>query len=256
MLKKENEIKSRIRSLLWDFIYNNKWKDLDDFSLRLADRLFESMKQSTISIQNVQDLLRKTRTNFFVVNKVSKRDFAQKLFAELRIYFHDIIAEASVPLSTVDLFPEMSSVSEEEVEQKLGSLDVEEKYLQDCLRKILRKKKASPVPDRKRDTAQEVADVEQFRMKTKGYAMNLVAVVKGYRSISAKTLTWEDVSHQITKAYQRTRPDYIILISAKDPADGLISSLNEYATTVGNPNLVIFVPPRDLTRLLIAYNFL
>jgi len=82
-LKNKNKAESRIRSLVWDLIHNNKWQDLDDFSLKLADRLLETGTNSTFSLRNVQDAVRQTRTNFFVVNNVSKQDFSQLLFPQL-----------------------------------------------------------------------------------------------------------------------------------------------------------------------------
>lgn len=82
-MKKKNRAESRIRSLVWDLIHNNKWQDLDDFSLKLADRLLETATSSIFSMQNVQEAIKRTRTNFFVVNKISKQDFSQLLFPQL-----------------------------------------------------------------------------------------------------------------------------------------------------------------------------
>lgn len=256
MSKNENRVKSRLRSVLWDFIHRNKWQDFDDFSLRLADKLFEISKKSKVTVKELENALKSIRTNFFVANKVSKRTFCTELLLDLAKYVVDIVSEFLIPLSFVDIFPEASSSKPEQITAKMASLDVAERYIQDRLRDILRTKKASPIPDRKHDTAHEVSDIEPFVMPVKGRKPRFAVIVKGYRSIHSKTLTWEEVSHQITKTFQRTKPDYIILATAKDPADGLVTSLDEYARTIGNPHLIIFVPPRDLTALLIAYKFL
>ena len=48
----------------------------------------------------------------------------------------------------------------------------------------------------------------------------------------------------------RTHPDYVIVASAKDPVDGLVTEMKTYSRDVGNPNLVLFVPPVDLAKFL------
>ncbi len=57
------------------------------------------------------------------------------------------------------------------------------------------------------------------------------------------------ISHQITKAYQ-TRPDYILLLSAREPVDGVITHMTDYGERVGNKNLIVLVPPMDLAKFL------
>jgi hypothetical protein len=57
------------------------------------------------------------------------------------------------------------------------------------------------------------------------------------------------------KAY-RGKPDHILLVSAKDPSDGVLTHLQEYAESVGNPELILFLPPLDLARLFIAHHAL
>jgi len=82
-LKNKNKVKSRIQSVLWDLIHNSKLQDLDDFSLRLTDRLLKVTSESAVSLQSVHEALKQTRTNFFIANKLSKRDFAHQLFSQL-----------------------------------------------------------------------------------------------------------------------------------------------------------------------------
>ena len=187
-----------------------------------------------INHEIIEKVVHRVRTNFFVANKVSKEQFVNKLQARADD-FGAIIHEISLPLTLTDLFPEIDSIQDSQVDEYLP-LDVEERYLQDSLRRILRAKGGSPISDRNKDTAQEVADIEHFRIEAKGRGISLAVVVKGYRSVSHKTITWQDVSHQVTKAYQRTKPDYILLAIAKDPTDGVITSLKEYGQTTGRPD--------------------
>jgi hypothetical protein len=91
-------------------------------------------------------------------------------------------------------------------------------------------------------------------MKSRGTMSRISVVVKGYKSIKGSTkLNHEAISHQIERAFQRGKPDHIILASALEPVDGLISSLEEYADSVGRPNLITLIPPLDLTKILLAY---
>jgi len=231
-----------------------QWTDLDDFSLRLTDELFDTAMAAGIKPEVVGKVVHRIRTNFFSANKMSKAQFAKKLQARVSD-FEVIMHEISLPLTTTDLFPEISKVQDSQVDEYLP-LDVEERYLQDSLRRVLRAKRGTPISDRNKDTAQEVADIEHFRIEVKEKGVSLAVVVKGYRSVSHKTITWQDVSHQVTKAYQRTKPDYILLAIAKDPTDGVITSLKEYGQTTGKPDLVIVLPPRDFVRLLLSNRLL
>ncbi len=95
----------------------------------------------------------------------------------------------------------------------------------------------------------EVADLEHFYLEVKGVKFSFSAVVKGFRSLSATKMNWESISYQITKAYE-TRPDYILLLSAKEPVDGVITRMVDYGKSVGNRHLVIFAPPMDVAKLL------
>jgi hypothetical protein len=64
-----------------------------------------------------------------------------------------------------------------------------------------------------------------------------------------RKLNWESISHQMTKAYE-TKPNYILVLSAREPVDGVITQMMHYAESVGNKNLVIFAPPLDVAKFL------
>jgi hypothetical protein len=69
---------------------------------------------------------------------------------------------------------------------------------------------------------------------------SFTSVVKGYRSLKKKTATLKEIMHQIIKS-NITNPDYILLVLAKLPGDGVISYLINYTRDVGNRNLIILV---------------
>jgi hypothetical protein len=247
--------KSRIRSQLWDFVKRNGWRDQDDFTLRFAEKLFQADRNPSIENPEVAAFLSGIRTNFFTANKLSKQEFLRKLRKELWPQLKVSFGEATRAFSVGMIFPEISRIRESDARDRLGKLDVPERFIQDTLRRVLRAKKASPVPDRRRDTAQEVADIEYFRLPIGGAEVSVAVVVKGFRSVSGRTVTWENIAHQVMKAY-RGKPDHILLVSAKDPSDGVLTHLQEYAESVGNPELILFLPPLDLARLFIAHRAL
>jgi hypothetical protein len=254
LLNSEETAKSRIRSIIWDFLNTNKWKDIDDFSLALTNKFYDMLRQHDLSPESLLRIFNGIKTVFFRANKISKKQFADLLISDVGKQLMTIVAEGYTTILTIsEIFPRMNSISDTLAGKSIGMIQGKEKFLQDGLRNILRKQGASPIPRREKDTAQEIADVEFFRVKLQNRLYTLSIVAKGFKSISGKTLTWEDVAHQVARAYQRGTPDHIILASAKEPTDGLITNLEEYSQTVGRPGLVIFVPPMDLTKILLAY---
>ncbi len=101
---------------------------------------------------------------------------------------------------------------------------------------------------RGKDSPLEVVDLEHFEMKINGRGFGFTVVVKRYNSLSGK-VRWKDTSYQITKAY-RTHPDYILVVSAREPVDGVVSEIKLYSKDVGNSNLVLFIPPLDVLKFL------
>jgi hypothetical protein len=257
-LNHDEKSKTRIRSAVWDFLNSNKWKDVDDFSLNFSDGLYETLLESELSLGNLSKILEKTKTTFFQLNKISKKQFANTLLSDIGRKLIKIAGEscASVTISQYEIFPKMKSVSDSKAKKHLKDMQGTEKFLQDSLRRILREEGGTPIPQRKEDTAQEVADIEIFKTRLRNRMFRFAIVVKGYKSVSGKTLTWKDVAHQVMRAYQRGRPDHVILASGKDPVDGLITNLEEYAQSTKRPNLVIFIPPLDFTKILLAYGCL
>jgi hypothetical protein len=256
MLDKK-ELKSRVLSHIMHFAYSNRWIDSDDFLLTLADKITDLMIEGKFVSDYIRQILQTTKTSFFIANKLTKERFIELFKTEVQDRLGALSKEITITLTTLDIFAELGSVTDSDAEANCDRLsDLDERVLQDSLRSILRSKGATPIPERERDTAQEVADIELFQIKVKDRTLKFVVVVKGYKSIPGKTLTWKDVAHQIMRAYQRGKPNHIILASAKDPADSLITSLSEYSSTVRKPNLVIFIPPRDLVKILLAHGLI
>lgn len=257
-LNNEENVKSRIRSTIWDFLNTNKWKDTDDFSLDFSDKIYDTLLQSCLSSENLLKILSNLRTIFFRVNKISKKQFADLLLSDIGRQLKTIAAEAraEIYIEPKEIFPKMNTIEEVHAKKCVEMIKGEEKFLQDSLRSILREEGASPIPQRERDTAQEVADIEFFKIKLGNRKLRFAVVVKGFKSVSGKTLTWKDIAHQVMRAYQRGKPDHVILASAKEPTDGLITSLEEYAQSIDRPGLVIFIPPVDLTKILLTYGYL
>lgn len=243
------EAKARIQSLVLDFIHRHKWRDLDDFSLRFTDKVAGLVYNGYLRYASVWQAT-KTRTNFFVVNHLKRVKFCTLFLTELRPYLNEIgISTRPGALSLVDIFPETKAVSMGDVRNLLPKLDMKERVIQDTLRLALREKGATNMVSRKSDSALEVADLEDFTLKVRDRVLSFTAVVKGYNSVGAR-IRLEDIMYQIVKAFNGTYPDYVLLIMAKDPVDGVISNLIRYGESVGNRDLVIIADPVDTAKFL------
>jgi hypothetical protein len=197
---------------------------------------------------DITKALSKSPSTFFRFNSITKQLFAnesliRKIEAAWKREFIPVLEFATI-------FPEVLEVSDEEASKLVDKLNIPESKIQDTLRAALRSKGATSIPRRGKDSSLEVADVEHYRMKIAGREATFAAVVKGVDSVKGPRVSLKDISHQVMRAYTTTHPDHILLLSAKEPKDGLISSLTRYGQDVQKPNLVIFVPPLDLTKFL------
>lgn len=245
------EAKARISSQVFDLVRRNGWEDYDDFVLRLVDKLLPLVVNGKITSSQLFNMVKGIRTNFFISNHLSKSDFTLKLVSEIGRYLSEIGVSTNLgPLTFVELFNETKVVPIEEGKKVVLLLNIPERIIQDAIRDSLREKGATNISERKRDTPLEIADLEHFVLKVKGEPRSFACVVKGYRSIPHQTVTWKDVSHQITKAYQGTFPDHLLLVLAKNPSDTLVTNLTNYSKSVASPNLIVICDPVDLARFL------
>ncbi len=246
----KTEAKARIRSVVMDCFRNHGWDDRDDFTLRVVDALFEMASEGRLNEGELFSRMATIRTNFFTTNSASRRMVASTLYSEAGRVVGDTMKGSLQELTLGQIFPEVNR-ARRKPQRSTEVLDIPERVIQDALRVILRNRRAAPIPNRDHDSSLEVADIEHFEMNVFGRKCSFAIVVKGYRSISGKKLTWEDVAHQITKAF-RTKPGQIILVTAKEPVDGFVTQAREYGESVGNPNLVLLMLPEDLLRVLTA----
>lgn len=250
MLNK-TEAKARILSQVLDFLNRHHWHDTDDFSLRLVDKIAPAISDGYMPYSVVLSAT-KTKTRFFVGNQVSRKVFCSAFVKELSPYLKEIgVATTPGSLSFSELFPEIRSVDALKAEAFVSKLEpLEERKIQDALRSALREKGATNIVQRKSDSSLEVSDLEDFTLKVGGRDTSFTSVVKGYKSVKHPKIGLGDISHQIIKAFNGTFPDYILLVLAKPPVDGVITNLVRYGESVGNRYLVILVDNIDLTRFL------
>jgi len=253
MLNKK-EAKARILSQVLDFLNRHHWQDTDDFSLRLVDKIAPHISDGYLPYSVVLSAT-KTKTRFFVGNRVSRKTFCSAFVKELSPYLKEIgVATTLGSLSFSELFPEIRDVDHLRAEALLPKLEpLEERKIQDALRSALRQKGATNMVQRMSDSSLEVCDLEDFVLKIGGRDISLTSVVKGYKSVKHPKIGLGDISHQIMKAFNGTFPDYVLLVLAKPPVDGVITSLVRYGESVGNRHLVILVDPIDLARFLSYY---
>lgn len=234
------------------YLREENYEDCDDYAPRLASLFVESLvsgDDKTVFFNKASRM----RTNFFKANRIRKSDFLQTLHGRLlKRNIRPPIEDTLPPLSIDDVFPNMRSIKDGQVTDLDKKLNIDEAIIQNALRSAFRDTGASPIARRGKDSGLEVADIEHFYAMINERKRSFTVVVKSLSSLHGKKrrVNWEDISHQVTKAYN-TRPDYVIVATAMDPVDRLITEMRLYADSVSKPNLIVFVPPMDLARFLI-----
>jgi len=78
-------IERKIISTIMEFIHTNDYKDLDGFSSKITQNYTKLITAMPIGVTKEQffNSIKKISTNFFIVNKVSKKEFSEKLYNTL-----------------------------------------------------------------------------------------------------------------------------------------------------------------------------
>jgi hypothetical protein len=246
-MRQNNQAKIKILNVVLNHIFSNGWVNYDSFADNFADSIFRHFGSGSFDLG---ECLEGYSSAFLRLNSITRDRFlSQDFSARISEAWGKAVAEQPPIILVTDVFPELLGIPDKELKESAAKLDVPEDKIQQSLRDALREKGASPIPNRGKDSALEIADLEHFYMDVKGQRYSFSAVVKGFRSISASRLNWESISYQMTKAYE-TKPDYIFVLSAKEPVDGVITRMVEYGDSVGNKHLIIFAPPIDVAKLL------
>jgi hypothetical protein len=246
-MRKNNQAKIKIQDIVLNYIYAHDWTNYDDFADSFTDSILQDFGSGSVDLGKC---LARCGSSFFSLNSITRDKFLSEEFSTRIMEALGKIALVQPPvLLFTDVFPELISIPDQDVRESAARLDVPEDRIQQSLRDALREKGASPIPNRGKDSGLEVADLEHFYLEAKGVKFSFSAVVKGFRSISAPKVNWESISYQVTRAYE-TRPDYMFLLIAKEPVDGVITRLVDYGKSVGNKNLIVFAPPMDVAKFL------
>lgn len=248
----KNELKIRLLNVVLNHVYDHGWTDYDGFSGAFVDDILKNFR--TFGQFKPEEAAKKAPKSFFRLNRIRPSSFLDGLGAKLEKIATDSKSNVTV-LSLPDMFPKMNIVKDEATESAVGRLDIPEEELQNAIRQAFRQIGATSIPYRGKDSPNEVADVEFFRLRTTEGSRSFAVVVKGAHSVSGKRLSWEDVSHQVTKAHMLGKPDHVIVMSSKEPKDAVITYLAMYGQVVDNPGLVLFVTPHELARLLISSGY-
>lgn len=246
-LQIQNQIKIKVLNVVQNYIQNHDWINYDGFADDFADEIIEQFGKGNFDLDKILD---KTKGSFLQLNGIKREQFLNYVFVNSILKAWHKTTKYSVPVCRfTDIFPEITKISDSQISNLLDKLNMDETIVQNSIRDALREKGATPIARRTADSALEVAEPEHFDLKVNGRDFGFTAVVKGYNSIKAKKISWKEVGYQITRAY-RTHPDYILVISAKEPVDGFVTETRTYGKDIGNSNLVIFVPPMDLAKFL------
>ena len=243
----QQQIKIKILNVVQNYIQNHNWINYDDFADDFADEVIKEFEKGNFDLDKI---LNKTKSSFLQLNNTKKEQFLNEVFVNSILKSWNKTTKYVVPvLRFIDIFPEISKISDYIVKQLQEKLIMEENIIQTSLRYAFREYNAAPIAQKGKDSPLEVADLEHFEMKVNGRDFGFSVVVKGYKSLPGK-VRWKDIAHQVTKAY-RTHPDYIVVVSAREPVDDVVSEMKLYSKDVGNPNLILFVPPIDLLKFLL-----
>lgn len=256
-----------VQDILLEYILSNKWEDYEDFARELSERilvkypndekdLLQCIKGFSHPFYSFNDVSKDRFLNRFPFKKIIRRLSTFPKQEKMAQTAGTVIPEKRKielsPLTPSQILPEIETVAIAKASLLIDKIDLPERIIQDALRNALRERGATNITGRKSDSSLEVADLEDFSLKIGKDWHSFTSVVKGYKSLSHKLVRWEDIAHQVTKAYQATEPDYILLVLAKDPVDGVISQFVEYGQTVGKRNLILLVDPINLARFLHA----
>lgn len=240
----QNKIK--ILNVVQNYVQNHNWTNYDNFSDDFVDEVLKQFERGNFDLEKI---LNKTKGSFLQLNEIKKEQFLDEIFVKKILKTWNKIIQHNIPVCRfTDIFPELFDISDKDVDHLQEKLKIDESILQTAFRDAFREKNATPIAQRGKDSPLEVADLEHFDMKVKDVDFSFSVVVKGYNSLSGK-MSWQDIAHQITKAY-RTHPDYVIVASAREPKDDVVSEMKIYSKDVGSSNLVLFVPPLDLLKFL------
>lgn len=78
------EIKQLVQSITWDTLKKNNLKELDDFSLELSEIITKEIDRGITKI-NFLGCLNRITTNFFQINSITKKNFAEELSEEMEL---------------------------------------------------------------------------------------------------------------------------------------------------------------------------
>lgn len=231
-----------------NFILQRGWIDYDNFSTKIAKRIVSAKPGSAAEVLKIVDSF---PSSFFELNHVARARFIDNFPVSEVV---DVLGEfqESQPLTFLDVFPETAGVTVDEGKNLISRLNIDESIIQGAIRDSLRERNATNPIERGHDSALEVAEPEHFWLRVNGVFWTFAGIVKGYNSLSGKTVKLKTIANQVIRAYNRTRPDYVLLVLAKNPSDSIISELVEFGKSVGKPHLLILCDPVSLARFLRA----
>jgi len=229
-------------------IQSRYWKDYDNFSSKLSCHIIKSDPRSK---NELIASIKSFESPFYSLNEINTDILVGILPLDDVLDLLSKYREVG-PLTFSDVFEETSLVTVEEGKKSVAGLaTLPEEKIQETLVDSLREKNATNCRSRGKDTVLEVADLEHFLVQVKGTPTTFSCVAKGSKSLGG-TINWEKIAHQVTKAYNRTHPQHVLVVLARNLADSVTSELVEYSKSVGNENLVVVCDPVELARFLKA----
>jgi len=160
----QNQIK--ILNVVQNYIQNHNWINYDNFADDFTDEMIEKFEKGDFDLGKILD---KVKGSFLQLNSIQKDQFLNTIFVNTLLKSWNKAIKYSVPvLRITDIFPDISKITDKDVEQLQDKLSLEESIIQNTLRDAFREKNATPIAQRGKDSPLEVADLEHFEMKIGG----------------------------------------------------------------------------------------
>jgi hypothetical protein len=144
-------LRIRLLNVILNYIYSRGWTNYDNFADDFVDSIVEEFSDGVFDARRI---LRKCSPTFFRLNSINMDEFlSDELWRRVMVVWRTTGEGFVRALSFGDVFPEIASVLDREVESVAANLDVPEDKLQQALRDALREKGASPYPEGERIAA-------------------------------------------------------------------------------------------------------
>ena len=143
MKQSTQQLKIKLLNIVLNYIYNRDWVNYDNFADHFVDKILEEFRNGNFDLKRV---LNKSNATFFRLNNITRDDFLSEEFSERLVdAWRKGISSAFPILTFTDIFPEITSISDNEVLEKAQRLDVPEERITSLMWEMTQKERLQPL---------------------------------------------------------------------------------------------------------------